>query len=252
MYKSFILPHFDYADVVWDNCTDKLSNMLENLHLEGIRIILGAVRGTSHQKLYEESGFCTLKERRRRHKLILFHKMVNGVCPDYLSDLLPPLVSTRNPYHRRRPLERVIPPHKTDIYQKSFIPSTTMLWNSIPENIKQSTSISELKRYLSISDTTVPPYYYKGKRKEQITHCRLRLEMSNLNYDLKKRHLTADPACTCGYPYETAEHYLLYCPKYTVIRKGTISTLHNSHTNIDTLLRGNSNLQQQENENIFA
>ena len=24
MYKSFILSHFDYADVVWDNCTDKL------------------------------------------------------------------------------------------------------------------------------------------------------------------------------------------------------------------------------------
>ena len=63
--------------------------------------------------------------------------MVNGVCPDYLSDLLPPLVSTRNPYHRCRPLERVIQPHKTDIYQKSFIPSTIMLWNSIPENIKQ-------------------------------------------------------------------------------------------------------------------
>ena len=76
--------------------------------------------------------------------------------------------------------------------------------------------------------------------------------MSNLDYDLKKRHLTADPACTCGHPYETAKHYLLYCPKYTVIRKGTISTLHNSHTNIDTLLRGNSNLQQEENENIFA
>ena len=96
--------------------------MLENLHLEGIGIILGAVRGTSHQKLYEESGFCTLKERRRRHRLILFYKMVNGECPDYLSDLLPPLVSTRNPYHRRRPLERVIPPHKTDIYQNIFHP----------------------------------------------------------------------------------------------------------------------------------
>ena len=160
--------------------------------------------------------------------------MVNGVCLDYPSGLLSPLVSTRNPYHRRRPLERVIPPHETDIYQKSVIPSTTMLWNSIPENIKQSSSTSELKRYLSISDTTVPTYCYKGKRKEQITHCRLRLKMSNLNYDLEKRHLTADPASTCCHPYETAEHYLLYCPKYTVIRKATISTLHNSHTNIDT------------------
>ena len=75
-----------------------------------------------------------------------------------------------------------------------------MLWNSIPENIKQSTSFSELKQYLSISDTTVPPYYYKGKRKEQITHCRLGLKMNNLNYDVKKRHLATDPACTWRLP----------------------------------------------------
>ena len=37
MYKSFILPLFDYADIVWDNCTDTQSKMLENLHLEAIR-----------------------------------------------------------------------------------------------------------------------------------------------------------------------------------------------------------------------
>ena len=82
MYKSFILPQFDYADIVWDNCSGTLSNMLENLHLEAIRIILGAVRGTSHEKLYKESGFCTLKERRKRHKLLMFHRMINHQCPD--------------------------------------------------------------------------------------------------------------------------------------------------------------------------
>ena len=42
MCKSFILPHFDYANMVWDNCTDKLSNMLESLHLGGIRTYMGA------------------------------------------------------------------------------------------------------------------------------------------------------------------------------------------------------------------
>lgn len=89
MYKSFIMPHFDYADIIWDNCTETQSNMLENLHLEAIRIIIGGVRGTSHQKLYEESGFCTLKERRRRHKLLMFKKMQLGLCPQYIIDLLP-------------------------------------------------------------------------------------------------------------------------------------------------------------------
>ena len=51
-----------------------------------------------------------------------------------------------------------------------------------------------------------------GKRKEQITHCRLRLEISNLNYDLMKRHLTANPAGICGQPYETAEHFFTLLP----------------------------------------
>ena len=70
MSKSFILPLFDYADIIWDNCTVVQFNSLENLHLEALRIITDSVRGTSHQKLYNESGFCTLKERRKRHKLI--------------------------------------------------------------------------------------------------------------------------------------------------------------------------------------
>ena len=56
-FELILLPQFYYADTVWDNCSGTLSNMLENLHLEAIRIILGAVRGTSHEKLSKESGF---------------------------------------------------------------------------------------------------------------------------------------------------------------------------------------------------
>ena len=63
-----------------------------------------------------------LKERRKRHKLTLLLKMVDGACPDYLSDVLRPLVQIRNPNHRRRPFERVMPPHETDTYQNYFIP----------------------------------------------------------------------------------------------------------------------------------
>ena len=44
MYKSFLLPIFDYADIVWDGCTEVLSNKLEDFHLEALRIIIGGVR----------------------------------------------------------------------------------------------------------------------------------------------------------------------------------------------------------------
>ena len=92
MYKSFVLPLSDYADINLDNCTSTQSNILENLHREAVRIISGSVRGISHQQLYNQSGFCTLKQRRKRHQLIRFHTMINNTCPDYLSDLLPPFV----------------------------------------------------------------------------------------------------------------------------------------------------------------
>ena len=113
MYKSFILPLFDYADIIWDNCTVVKSTTLENLHLEALRIIPGSVREMRHQKLYNESGFCTLKERRKKHLLIQFHKIINNACLDNLSDLLPYLASTSNSYHWRRPYERIIPPFRT-------------------------------------------------------------------------------------------------------------------------------------------
>ena len=109
MYKSFILPHFDFSDVVWDNCTNAFSDELEKLNLDAIRTTIGAVRGTSHQKLYNESGLIPLKERRTRHKLLIFYKMVKGITPRYLTDCLPPLVSSFNPHHRRNPLERSVP-----------------------------------------------------------------------------------------------------------------------------------------------
>ena len=65
---------------IWDNCSLKLAEELESLHLDAVRTIIGAVRGTSHQKLYSESGFTTLRERRFRHK-IMYHKIVQENTP---------------------------------------------------------------------------------------------------------------------------------------------------------------------------
>ena len=68
-------------------------------------------------------------------------------------------------------------------------------------------------------------YYYFGARKGQVKHCRLRLAISDLNYDLCRRHLLEDPICSCGYTAETSEHFLLHCPLYNSIRNKTINKL---------------------------
>ena len=251
MYKSFILPHFDYCDIIYDNCTQYLSDKLENLHLEAIRTIVGAVRGTSHQKLYEESGFTSLGERRKRHKLIFFHKIVHNACPSYLSERCPPLVAQINHYHRRRPLERHIPRCRTDLYSKSFFPEATRLYNELPDDVKTIPSIGSLKHFLNQSDPIVPLYYYGDNRSKEIWHTRLRLGMSDLNYDLFRRHLVDDPACSCGYISETAEHFLMHCTNHTQQRAATIGNLPGYLFFIDILLKGNTNMNNEQNKAVF-
>ena len=88
-------------------------------------------------------------------------------------------------------------------------------------SIQESSSLSEFKRYLTNNDTKVPSYYYSGKGMEQIIHCRL-LQMSDLNLDLFNQYLTENQSCSCGHPFETAEHFLLLCPNYHDIQRDTL------------------------------
>ena len=162
---------------------------------------------------------------------------------------LAPLVTHINPYHRRRPLERDVTTCKTELYRNSFIPSDTAERNSLPISVQQSTSLSVFKRALSLSDSKVPDF---GERCAQVIHCRLRLEMSNLNNDLVNHHnISTDPKCSCGYSKETAERYLLHCSNYSNIRARTVLTLPSGQTDIRTPLCGNLDLRLPENKHIF-
>ena len=51
---------------------------------------MGAIRGTSTEKLYQELGFESLKDRRWLRRLCYLHKIVNTKKFGYLYDLIPP------------------------------------------------------------------------------------------------------------------------------------------------------------------
>ena len=252
IYKTCILPHFDYADVLWDNCTLALSEELEQLNLDAIRTVIGAVRGTSHQKLYDESGMTPLVERRRRHKLTLDYKIINGYAPGYLNEYIPPLITEINPYHRRNLLDRYLPRCRTELYKQSFFPSVTAAWNAIPDEAKRLKSILQFKKYLSSNDQTVPLFFYSHNRISEIIHCRLRLEISDLNADLFQRHLKEDKSCECGYREENAKHYLIDCPRHVYARTLSLHLLTNyDELQIHCLLHGDNRLSIAENRAIF-
>ena len=183
---------------------------------------------------------------------MLYFKLVNNLAPLYLTDRLPPLTSSVNPYHRRQRLERYTPYCRTELYKTSFFPSATTLWNSLPDEIKQISSLSVLKRHLSKNDSVVPKYYYLNDRISEIIICKLRLKMSDLKHDLFRRHITNDPICSCGDGIEDARHFLLECPLLQDARARTLEPLLNEIGNNEKiLLFGDINKNIFENKEIF-
>jgi len=119
--------------------------------------------------------------------------------------------------------------------------------------MKDSDSISAIKRYISSEDSTPPPCFLTCyNRIAQTIHCKLRLGMSDLNQHLVDRHLQQNAQCACNTDNETPEHFLLKCNRFTAIRQLTISTLKQSFQRVNILLNGDpANINVDENELIF-
>ena len=83
-----------------------------------------------------------LQERRANLKLQMFFKIRSNIvyCPH--EDLIP----LRTP---RRPLNYFIPQSNVEAHLHSFFPSSIRLWNSLPENIKSSDSLTAFKSAIS-------------------------------------------------------------------------------------------------------
>ncbi|MCG8078251.1 MAG: reverse transcriptase family protein, partial [Candidatus Thiodiazotropha taylori] len=88
MYTAYIRPLLEYSDAVWDNCSNEAKRQLESVHTEAARIITGATKLCSIEKLLLDLGWESLQSRRNKHKLVLFYKALNGLTPSYLSDLI--------------------------------------------------------------------------------------------------------------------------------------------------------------------
>ena len=217
----------EYADVLWDGCTDSESDLLEHVQYEAAKIVTGAMKGTSKQRLMQEIGWEDLKTRRAIHKLLLYFKIVNNLCPSYLVDLLPLLVSERTNYSLRTASNYSIFASRTDRFKRSFFPSTTSLWNDIGNEIRCLDSIGSFKKAL-FSSYNVSSYNatfdFAIDRFNAIFHTRLRLDTCALNYYLFKIGCKESPACFCGFYNESVNHFFLECPLYSAPRTNLLSS----------------------------
>ena len=86
----------------------------------------------------------------------------------------------------------------TERFKKSFFPSTTILWNDLDLEIRESDSISSFKRAL-VNYFNVPKYFS--------SFTRLRLGACALTYYLFKIAVKSSPICSCDFDNETITHF---------------------------------------------
>lgn len=160
MYFTFIRSLLEYADIVWDNLTEDLKDQIENINLDAARIITGATKLTSKNLLYRETGWETLEQRRKQHRLIQFYKMYHGLTPDNLKDLITFRNYELHSYSTRSSQNLNTILCRTNFYFKSFLPQTIRDWNELPTDIRNA-SISIFRKYINNS-VNIPCYFFFG------------------------------------------------------------------------------------------
>ena len=95
IYKSFIRPHLDYGDMIYDQSFNmSFQRKMESIQYNAALVITGAIRGSSREKLYQELGLETLQQRRWYRKLCCFYKILKSHSPKYLYSIIPTLNMT--------------------------------------------------------------------------------------------------------------------------------------------------------------
>ncbi len=253
VYKMYIRPHLDYADVLYhipnkDLLTFLSTNEEYDLHVNMKRIesvqydaalaVSGAWRGSSRTKLYKELGWEPLYLRREVRRLCLFRDVVIDKNPAYLYAITKPLEprpTARGPNSDN--LKTIAA--RTDSFKDNFFPASVVKWNLLDKHSK------DLPNRLAFKSSLIKKI--RPKRCEMflvsdnigqswITQLRLGLSPLNLHKFNKEFQDTHDPMCFAGDGVEDTEHFLLLCRLHHTIRNDTFLTCY-------FMVTANSNLK---------
>ena len=140
IYKAFIRLLMDYGDVLYDQAFDNsFKEKLESIQYNACLALTGAIWGTSKEKIYQELGLESLRDRCCCRMFCLFYKVLENENSKYLCSLIPTrrsLYSTRNIHNI--PFVNA----KHNFFQNYFFPSIIIKWNKLDPHLRKSENFS--------------------------------------------------------------------------------------------------------------
>jgi len=142
IYKTNILPVFDYGSIIYGNCSDYDNRMLDKTQHHAAKIILSCLKTTSSNSVLADLNLTSLNLRRKISLLCYVSKLIFDMVPCPF-----PASSFRSfkdfvPYALRHNQNVQIPLSKKSLSYNFFLRKASILWNYLPLEIKSSASHS--------------------------------------------------------------------------------------------------------------
>ena len=151
VYCALVQPYFDYCCLVWEPIGATLSNRLQSLQNRVARVILGYrnEHGQSEAAL-NELQWKTLMQRRLVMKARLMYRIIHGQAPAVLIESFQNPIAPQHDYNlRNSDFGFYLTKPKTEYMKKSISYSGAKLWNNLPSEVRNSTSINTFNSLIS-------------------------------------------------------------------------------------------------------
>ena len=149
-FNAYILPHLDYCNSIWGNCSNELLEKVVKFQKRAARVILDKDFDTPSLELFQQLGWMRFDERVLYKKAILMYKSLNNLAPSYLSNKFTYVHDIHNLDLRSTRNQTLhVPKPNLEMYRKTLAYSGPKIWNNLPESVRTAPTLGSFKqRYL--------------------------------------------------------------------------------------------------------
>jgi hypothetical protein len=148
LFKSLILPHFDYCSYVYCNINAEQTKRLQSALTSAMRYVYNVPFAENMSPFYVKAQVLKVKERRNLEILLITHKILYENCPKYLADLVCKASDVNMRSMRSHRLKLRAPLVGAEAAEDSFRVKCYRLWNDLPPEICLNPSINAFKRLI--------------------------------------------------------------------------------------------------------
>ena len=151
-YNSYIKPQFDYCSIIWSNSSNFNINKINKLQRRACKLILLNDYSSLNESL-EQLNILSFDQGVFLNKAKIMYKIYNNLATSYLHEMFQMRVinleSTLSNLRSVTNKHYVLPQAKCNIFKGSLSFSGVLVWNSIPLDIKNSTSLQMFSKRCS-------------------------------------------------------------------------------------------------------